>query len=87
MATIIIPFPLRQHTENQREVVIPGQDLAAVMTGLLERHPGLEVVERQPGLLSLFINGRAVTEPPERWSQVAVVPEDEISLIIPIAGG
>ncbi len=87
MAKIIIPFPLRSHTDNQRAVTVDGDTLAAAMDSLFNRHPGLQSINRQPGLLSIFINGRAVERHPEQWQKIAVTADDEITLIIPIAGG
>jgi len=87
MATIIIPFPFRKHTDNQREVTLSGVNLTEILEGLLKQHSGLQVINDQPGLLSIFINGKAVTTGADGWKDVAVADSDEISLIIPIAGG
>jgi hypothetical protein len=87
MATLIIPFPFRKHTNNQREVTVAGANLAEVLKGLLDQHSGLQVIHDQPGLLSLFINGKSVTGGADEWKNVSVSDSDEISLIIPIAGG
>jgi len=87
MATIIIPFPFRKHTDNNREIVLSGESLGKVMDGLLEQYTGLQVINDQPGLLSIFVNGKSIIGGPETWSEVAVNDSDEISLIIPIAGG
>jgi len=87
MATLIIPFPFRKYTENQREVTVAGEDLTEILDGLLKRHSGLQVINDQPGLLSIFINGKSITGGAEDWKNVAVTDSDEISLIIPIAGG
>ena len=87
MATIIIPFPFRKHTDNRREVTITGKTLAETVNGLLKQHPGLQVINDQPGLLSIFINGKSVAVGMDNWHTVTVEDDDEISLIIPIAGG
>lgn len=87
MATIIIPFPFRKHTDSQREVTVTGNTLFDSLEDLLKQHPGLHVIHDQPGLLSIFINGKSVTVTPEEWKDTAIVESDEISLIIPIAGG
>jgi molybdopterin converting factor small subunit len=87
MAKIIIPFPFRKHTDNQREVSVPGSNLSETLEGLLQQHSGLQVINDQPALLSIFINGKAITGGSEVWKGVSVQDSDEISLIIPIAGG
>jgi len=87
MANIIIPFPFRKHTDNQREVVLAGKSLAEIMDELLMKCSGLQVIHDQPGLLSIFINGKSVTGGVDQWNEVSVADSDEISLIIPIAGG
>ncbi len=87
MATVIIPFPFRKHTDNQREVDINEDNLALVMQKLVQMYPGLSLINEQPALLSMFINGRQVRKQVKNWSDVALQPEDEVSLIIPIAGG
>jgi molybdopterin converting factor small subunit len=87
MATIIIPFPFRKHTDSQREVSATGETLAENLDNLLSLHSGLQVIHDQPGLLSIFINGKNVTVASSEWKDVAISESDEITLIIPIAGG
>jgi len=87
MATVIIPFPFRKHTENQREISLTGETLDNVLDGLLKQYSGLQVIHDQPGLLSIFVNGKSVTGSADNWADVAIADSDEISLIIPIAGG
>lgn len=87
MATVIIPFPFRKHTENQREVSLSGNTLDNVLDGLLKQYSGLQVIHDQPGLLSIFVNGKSVGGGVDKWADVAIADSDEISLIIPIAGG
>ncbi len=87
MATVIIPFPFRKHTENQREISLAGETLNNVLDGLLKQYSGLQVIHDQPGLLSIFVNGKSVAGGADNWADVAIADSDEISLIIPIAGG
>lgn len=87
MANIIIPFPFRKYTDNQRELSLAGKSLADVLNGLLKKYPGLLIIHDQPGLLSIFINGKSVAGNVDQWNEVTIADNDEISLIIPIAGG
>ena len=84
MANIIIPFPLRKHTDNQREIKVEAHTLASGMENLISLYPGLNTIMDHPALLSIFINGKLCKEP---WDDVGLDENDEISLIIPIAGG
>lgn len=87
MASIIIPFSLRQHSDGRRAVQVQGPTLQAALANLLEIHPRLAIIHDQPELLSLFINARPVPAGREGWGAIRVGEGDEISLIIPIAGG
>ncbi len=87
MARVIIPFPFRKHTENRREVDIEGASLSQVIEGLVQRYPGLKTMHDHPALLSVFINGRQVQGQAGEWDSVPLRSDDEVSLIIPIAGG
>jgi len=87
MAKVIIPSPYRKYADNKREIEISAENLADIMARLVEYYSGLKVLVDQPLLLSVFINGRPATSEQKNWNSVQVRPEDEISLIIPIAGG
>ena len=87
MARVIIPFPFRKHTDNRREILIDAPDLEETMKRLVQAHEGLSVLFEQPKLLSIFINGRLVKAQKNDWSQISLKQDDEISLIVPIAGG
>ena len=87
MANIIIPFPFRKHTASQREVSVTGNTLYDSLEDLLKQHSGLQVIHDQPGLLSIFVNGKSLTATPDDWKNTTIDDSDEISLIIPIAGG
>ncbi len=84
MAKIIIPFPIRKFTDNLREVAIAGTDLAECIDNLINLYPGMESIHDNPALLSVFVNGKQTKH---TWNSVHLQDEDEISLIIPIAGG
>ena len=87
MAKVIIPSPLRKYAEGRREVVIDAAKLEELMRELLERHRGLSVIFDNPALLSIFINGIMLRTTPDQWGSVAVQDGDEVTLIVPIAGG
>ncbi len=87
MAKVIIPSPFRKHVEGRREVVIDGGRLAEIVRELADRYKGLSSMFDNPALLSIFINGAMLRATPERWESVTVNEGDEVTLIIPIAGG
>ena len=87
MPQLIIPFPFRKHTNGARDLTIDGRTLATVLDNLLQEYPGLEIIREQPELLSLFVNGRLAATADQDLEKIAVNESDEISLIIPIAGG
>ena len=87
MAQVIIPFPFRKHTNGERDLTIAGETLAAVLDNLLQSYPGLQLIREQPELLSLFLNGRLAATADQDLETIAITDGDEISLIIPIAGG
>ncbi len=87
MPKVIIPFACRNYTDNQHEINMDGESLEEIMEGLWRRHPGLKIILDDPALLSIFVNSRLVTTGIEKWDVVSLNKEDEIALIIPIAGG
>ena len=87
MPKVIIPSPLRKYTDDQREVVIDGDSLKESMERLLRQYPGLKIVNHNSALLSIFINSRLIRIGIENWDQLSLKNDDEITLIIPIAGG
>ncbi len=84
MAKIIVPFPIRKFTDNLREIAINGTNLAECIDNLVSLYPGMETIHDNPALLSIFVNGKHTKD---TWNSVRLRDEDEISLIIPIAGG
>ena len=87
MAKVIIPFPLRKHADNRREVIIDGKNLKETMELLLQQYPGLETINHDSAILSIFINNRLIRTGIDKWNTFILNNEDEIALIIPIAGG
>jgi hypothetical protein len=87
MPKVIIPFSCRNCTDNQHEINMAGESLEEIMEGLWRRHPGLKIILDDPAMLSIFVNSRLVTTGIEKWDVVSLNKEDEIALIMPIAGG
>jgi adenylyltransferase/sulfurtransferase len=87
MPKVIIPSPLRKYANNQREVIIDGDSLKETMDRLLEQYPGFKIMSDDSAFLSVFINNRSIRTDIEKWDQLSLNSDDEITLIIPIAGG
>ena len=87
MPRIIIPSPLREHTNNQREVVVDGDSLKETMECLLQEYPKLKGIDNDSALLSIFVNSKMVRVEIDEWDKLSLGRDDEVSLIIPIAGG
>lgn len=87
MPKVIIPFSCRNCTDNQHEINMDGESLEEIMEGLWSRHPGLKTIFDDTAMLSIFVNSRLVTTGIEKWDAVSLNKEDEIALILPIAGG
>ena len=87
MPKVIIPFSCRNCTDNQHEINMDGESLEEIMEGLWRRHPGLKIILDDPAMLSIFVNNRLVTTGIEKWDALSLNKEDEIALILPIAGG
>ena len=87
MPKVIIPSPLRKYTDNQREVTIDGESLKETMESFLQQYPGFETITNDSSLLSVFVNSKSVKTEIEKWDELFLNKEDEITLIIPIAGG
>ena len=87
MPKFIIPFPLREHVDNQREVMVDGNSLKETMEQFWRRYPALKRVNHDSSLLSIFVNSRLIRTGIETWDSLSLNKDDEITLIIPIAGG
>jgi hypothetical protein len=87
MPKVIIPFSCRNYTDNQHEINMDGESLEEIMEGLWSRHPGLKTIFDDTAMLSIFVNSRLVATGTEKWDVVSLNKEDEITLIVPIAGG
>jgi molybdopterin converting factor small subunit len=84
---IIIPSPLRKYTNDHREVQIDGHSLKQAMDGLLHRYPGFKEVRNDSALLSIFVNSKLIRINIKEWDTLSLNNDDEITLIVPIAGG
>lgn len=87
MPKVIIPSPLRKYANNQREVIIDGDSLKETMERLFQQYPGFKIMKDDAAFLSIFINSRSIRTGIEKWDQLSLNSDDEITLIIPIAGG
>ena len=87
MPRIIIPSPLRKHTNDQREVRVNGHSLKEAMDGLLHEYPGFKVISDNSAFLSIFVTSKLIRTETEMWDTLFLNSDDEITLIIPIAGG
>jgi molybdopterin converting factor small subunit len=87
MPRVIIPFPLRKHANNQREVVIDGESLRETIERLLQEYPGFKALHDDSVLVSIFINHKLVRTAFEKWGELSLNRDDEVTLVIPIAGG
>lgn len=87
MPRIIIPSPLREHTNNQREVVVDGDSLKETMECLLQEYPRLKAINHDFALLSIFVNSKMIRVEVDEWDRLSLGRDDEVALIIPIAGG
>ncbi|MDY6987463.1 MAG: MoaD/ThiS family protein [Thermodesulfobacteriota bacterium] len=87
MPKVIIPSPLREYVDNQREVVVDGNSLKETMERFLQQYPALRIINHDSALLSVFVNSRLVRTGMETWGSLSLNSDDEITLIIPIAGG
>ncbi|MDY6952759.1 MAG: MoaD/ThiS family protein [Thermodesulfobacteriota bacterium] len=87
MPKVIVPSPLRKHVDNQREVVVDGNSLKETMEHFLQQYPALKAMNHDSALLSIFVNSRLVRTGMETWENLSLNSDDEITLIVPIAGG
>ncbi|MDY6951646.1 MAG: hypothetical protein SWE60_09045 [Thermodesulfobacteriota bacterium] len=87
MPTVIIPFPLRIHCNNKREVNVEGHTLKETMEGLFREHPELKAIGDDTELLAICINNKLTRTARDQWDLVYLNGDEEIALIIPICGG
>ncbi len=87
MARVVIPYPLRKHTDNKRELEITGCNINEIIHNLIKEHSGLKKPLGALDFIAIFLNGERVTKEISGWSSINVKDSDEIAIILPIAGG
>ena len=87
MPKVIVPSPLRKYSNSQREVFIKGSSLQETMERLLQDYPGFQSINNDFAFLCIFLNGRLIRSGIDRWDKLSLKSDDEITLIMPIAGG
>ncbi len=87
MPKVVIPSPLRKYANDRREVLVDGDSLRETMDRLFEEYPGFKRIDYDPALVSIFVNRRMIRTEANRWDTFRVQSDDEITLILPIAGG
>lgn len=90
MPNLKIPTPLRPYANGEGVVLLPGENVAEVLSALVERHPDLKkhLFNEEGGLrpfVNLFLGDENVNQLDGLQTPVG---EDDTLLIIPsIAGG
>ncbi len=88
MARIIIPYPMQRHTNQQRSIEVAGENLKEVMDNMVKAYPGLETpLQKAMDFLAVFVNGERIMFGINEWAKVRLSDSDEVTLILPIAGG
>jgi hypothetical protein len=87
MPRVIVPFSLRKYFNHQREFLIHGNSLNETMDRLFRQFPEFKAMNDDSGLLSIYINNRLIKTGADNWDQLSLNQDDEIALVIPIAGG
>src|SRR5436305_14930824 len=90
MAKIVIPTPLRQFTNKQDSVTVPGSTVGESLSGLTAQFPDLrKQIYTDAGSLRSFINVYLNDEDMRYLSKDATAAKDgdTISLVPSIAGG
>jgi molybdopterin converting factor small subunit len=87
MPRVIIPSPLRRHADNKREVRIDGSNIQETMDRLSKQYPGLDAILKDSAMLSVFVNNKLVKSAKDGEASMALDKDDEVTLMIPLAGG
>lgn len=88
--TVMIPTPLREHTDGESEVEAQGETVGEILDDLDERFPGLkERICTEDGelreFLNIYMNDEDIRFQEEL--QTPVEEGDSLSIIPAIAGG
>jgi molybdopterin converting factor small subunit len=90
MIEIVVPLPLRVHTDGRKQVTVGGGTVGEALAELLARFPGLEPELMTAGgtlrpALHLFLGEREVQS---LQGLATPLPEGErLILVLPISGG
>jgi hypothetical protein len=68
-------------------VKVSAHSLREAMDRLLHEYPGFKVISDDSAFLSIFVNSKLIRTETEKWDTLSLNSDDEITLIIPIAGG
>ena len=84
---VAIPTPLRSYTQQQSEVEADGATLAALLTDLDRRFPGIRfrMIDEQDAIrphIRIFVNREQVRD--LSWS---LQPSDEVQILQALSGG
>jgi sulfur-carrier protein len=84
-----IPTPMRQHTEGQATVELPGGSVQAVLDQLGQKHPAIVGRLFDNGQLRRFVNVYLNDEDIRYLDNLATAVKDgdEVSIIPAVAGG
>ena len=90
VATVRIPTPLRNLTQNQADIHVPGSTVGEVLRNLAERYPGMEgrLFDESGGVrryINVFHNSEDIRALGELATPVA--EGDRLTLLPAIAGG
>jgi molybdopterin converting factor small subunit len=86
---VLIPAPLRAHTDGQTSVSVGGDTVGAALQELTAKHPALRERIFDAGRVRRFLN-LYVNDEDVRYLdalETAVKPGDELSIIPAVAGG
>jgi molybdopterin converting factor small subunit len=90
MTEIVIPLPLRVHTDGQSRVTVAGRTVGEALAGLIARFPNLEAELLTPDgavrpALHLFLGEREINS--LQGLATPLPPGERLILVLPISGG
>ncbi|MGM0441899.1 MAG: ubiquitin-like small modifier protein 1 [Elusimicrobiota bacterium] len=90
MTKVLIPQPLRKHTDNKSALEISGKSIDEVLKELEKKYPDIEERLRDEEgnlrrFINIFVNGKDIRL--EEGENTPVSDEDEVSILPAIAGG